>query len=72
MNSINNRFLVFALLLLVVFFLYFGSGLFLGGGMIGRQNENGWMGINGWLWFLTLVTVIFGVSLSWLHFKKKV
>ncbi len=72
MNTINNKFLVFALLISAVLFLYFGSGVDFGGGMIGRINENGWMGINGWLWFLTLVTIIFGISVSWLHFKKKV
>jgi len=72
MNTINNKFLIFAFVALIALFLYFDSGIMMGGGMNGRTNENGWMGINGWLWFLTLITIEFGVALSWLHFKKKI
>jgi hypothetical protein len=71
MNTVNNNFLVFAFLILVVSFLYFGGEIITGGGIIGRMNGNGWLGINGWLWFLTLAAVVFGVELSWVHFRKK-
>ena len=72
MNTINNKFLVFAFTALIAIFLYFDSGIMMGGGLNGRVNENGWMGINSWLWFLTLFTLLFGIALSWLHLKKKI
>ncbi len=40
------------------------------GGMIERLNGSGWLGINSWLWSLTLVTIVFAVSLSWSLNKK--
>jgi hypothetical protein len=72
MKTINNKFLVFAFMALIALFLYFDSGIMMGGGLNGRLNENGWMGINSWLWFLALVTITFGIALSWLHLKKKI
>ena len=71
MNTINNKFLVFAFVTLIALFLYFDSGIMMGGGLNGSVNENGWMGINSWLWFLTLAAILFSVSVSWLHFKRK-
>ncbi len=72
MNTISNKFLVFAFVVLIALFLYFDSGIMMGGGLNGRMDENGWMEINNWLWFLTLSAILFGVALSWLHFKKKI
>jgi hypothetical protein len=72
MNTTNNKSLIFVFVALIALFLYFDSGIMMGGGMNGRANENGWMGINSWLWFLTLITIVFGIALSWLHFKKKI
>jgi hypothetical protein len=72
MNTINNKFLIFAFVALIALFLYFDSGIMMGGGLNGRANENGWMGINSWIWFLTLITIVFGIAFSWLHLKKKI
>ncbi|MFZ0454586.1 MAG: hypothetical protein WAM24_12655 [Ignavibacteriaceae bacterium] len=72
MKTINNKFLVFAFMTLIALSLFFDSGIMMVGGLNGRVNENGWMGINSWLWFLTLATIEFGVALSWQHFKKKI
>lgn len=71
MNKINNRSLVIAFLVMVVFFLYFGSGAMMDGGMHGWMNENRWMGGNSWRWFPTIVTLVLGVLIGWLLFKKK-
>jgi len=71
MNKISNRSLVIALIVLVVLFLYFGSGVMMDGGMNGRLNENGWMGGHSWRWFPTIVTLAFGVLIGWLLFRKK-
>ena len=71
MNKINNRYLVIALIVLVVFFLYFGSGAMMDNGGSGMMNQNGWMGGHSWRWYPTIVTLLFGVLIGWLLFKKK-
>lgn len=70
MKKISYRFLIITFLVIVVFFLHFGSGTMTDGGMNGKTNEYGWMG--SWLWFFTLATIAFGFALGWLHFKKKI
>ena len=45
MNTISNKLLVLAFLVLVMFFLYFGSGEIMGG-INGNMSENGWLGSN--------------------------
>lgn len=71
MYKTNRGFLVIALIVVVVLFLYFGSGAMMHGGMSGRMNENGWIGGNGWGWFPTLFTFGLVVLIGWLLFRKK-
>ena len=44
-STINNKLLVFAFLVLVMLFLFFGSGEIMGG-INGNMSENGWLGSN--------------------------
>ena len=41
-------------------------------GINGKINESGWTGGNGWRWFPAIVTIFFGVLISWLLFRKKI
>jgi hypothetical protein len=58
-------------LVLILLFLYFGSGTTMADGMSGWMNESGLMGGNNWRWFPILLTLLFGVAVSWLLFRKK-
>lgn len=71
MKKLSDRSLIIMLTVLVVLFLYFGNGLFMDSGMFGRMNENGSMGGNNWKWFPAIGTLLFGVLIGWLLFKKK-
>jgi hypothetical protein len=73
MTKTNDRFLIIAFILIVVLFLYFGSGAMLDGGMNGgMMNKNGWLGGHSWRWFPAIVTFIFGLTLGWLLLRKKI
>lgn len=73
MNKNNDRFLITAFILIVILFIYFGSGAMLDGGMNGgMMNKNGWLGGHSWRWFPAFITLIFGVTLGWLLFRKKI
>jgi hypothetical protein len=73
MNKTNSRFLVIAFIIIVVLFLYFGSGAMMDGGMNGGlMNKNGWLGDHSWRWFPTIITLVFGITLGWLLFRKKI
>jgi hypothetical protein len=63
--------LIIVLAVVTVLFLYFGSGAIMDGGMHGRLNENNWIGGHNWKWFPTIVTLLIGVLIGWLLFKKK-
>ena len=71
MNKIEKRFLVITFLVIVVLFLFFGSGEIMNGSMNGRMNENGWLGGNSWWWFSAIVILVFGVSFGWLFYRKR-
>lgn len=71
MNISKNTLLIIALIIIVVLFLYFGSGAIMDGRMNGRMNENDWMGGNSWRWFPTIITLVIGVLIGWLLFRKK-
>jgi hypothetical protein len=71
MNKINKRFLIIAFIVVAMLFLFFGSGEMMNGGMNERMNENGWLGINSWWWFSTIVLLVFGASFGWLFIRKK-
>lgn len=73
MNKMNDKFLVTSFIIIVVLFLYFGSGAMLDGGMnYGMMNKNGWLGGHSWRWFPAIITLIFGFTLGWLLFRKKI
>jgi hypothetical protein len=42
-----------------------------GGMMNGGMNGSGWMGERGWTWTPAIVTLVLGVVLGCLIFKKK-
>ena len=71
MNKTNRGFLLVAFIVLVVLFLYFGSGAMMLGGMNGRMGENGWFGGSGWGWLPALFTFGLVVLIGWLLFRKK-
>jgi len=71
MDKTNNRYLVITLVVVVILFLYFGSGTMMDSGMNGRMNGNHWLGGNSWRLYPTLITLLFGVLIGWLLFKKK-
>ena len=65
MNIKNKGLLVVGFIVLLVLFLYFGSGVMMLGGMSGRMNDNGW----GWI--PALFTFGLVVFVGWLLFRKK-
>ena len=70
-----NRSLVVAFVVVVVLFLFFGvlgmTGGIMNGGMHSGMNENGFMGERSWVWFPTIITLVLGVVLGWMLYKKK-
>ena len=72
MNTKTNNPLVIALVVVIVLFLLFGGGAMTGGMMNNGMNGNGWMSERSWMWTPTVLTLVIGVVLGWLIFKKKV
>jgi hypothetical protein len=72
MYKTNRGLLIVALIVVVVLFLYFGSGAMMYGGMSGRMNENGGIGGNGWGWYPALFTFGLAVLIGWILIRKKV
>jgi hypothetical protein len=71
MNTKTNTPLVMAFVVVVVLFLLFGGGAMTSGMMNGGMHETGWMGERSWMWTPTLLTLVLGVVLGWVIFKKK-
>ncbi len=71
MNKMEKRFLVAAFLVMVMLFLFFGSGDIMNIGMNGKMKENIWLGSNSWWWFATAVLLIWGVFFGWLFYRKR-
>jgi uncharacterized membrane protein len=72
-NKKNDRFLVPSFIIIVVLFLYFGSGAMLDGGVnYGIMDKTGWLGGHSWRWFPAVITLIFGLTVGWLLFRKKI
>ena len=72
-NKMNDKFLITSFIIIIVLFLYFGTGAMLDGGMnYGMMNKNGWLGGHSWRWIPAIVTLIFGFTLGWLLFRKKI
>lgn len=70
MKKIDNRFLIIAFILLLLFFIYFTSGV-MDGGTNGMNHNNGWMRGNNWGWFPSIVALSLAVAIGWLYFKRK-
>jgi hypothetical protein len=70
MNKLNNKSIIAALITLVVLLIYLGSGAFIDSGIVGKVNENGWMGNNNWRILPAICTLSFGVFVGWLLFQK--
>jgi len=71
MNKKNHKLWLIALLVMLIFFSYFGGGPIINGGMSGMMNRNGWITSNFWRWFLALVALVFAVMIGLLLLKKK-
>jgi LPXTG-motif cell wall-anchored protein len=75
MKTKANKSLLIAFIVVVVLFLFFGgwgmTGSVMNGGMHTGMNETGWMGERSWVWFPAIITLILGVVLGWLLFKKR-
>jgi len=71
MNKTNKIFLIIVFIVVVLLFLFFGSGEMMNGGINGRVNKNGWLYINSWWWFSTIILLVFGASFVWLFYRKK-
>jgi len=71
MNKKHYKFWPLALVVMLIFFFYFGSGPIVNGGMSGMMSRNGWIIGNFWRWFLPLVALVFAVMIGLLMFKKK-
>ena len=75
MKTKANKSLLVAFVVVVVLFLFFGgwgmTGGIMNGGMHSGMNETGWMGERSWVWFPAIITLILGVVLGWLLFKKR-
>jgi hypothetical protein len=71
MNKKNYKLWLIALLVMLMFFFYFGSGPIINGGMSGMMNRNGWINANFWRWFLASITIVFAVLIGLLLLKKK-
>ena len=71
MNKKNYKLWLVALLVMLIFFFYFGSGPIINGRMSGMMNRTGWINANFWRLFLALVTLVFAVMIGLLLFKKK-
>jgi uncharacterized membrane protein YciS (DUF1049 family) len=71
MNNQNKRYLVVTLVVIVVLFLYFGIGILMEGGMNSGMHGNSLISNSNWRLFPTIVTLLIGVVIGWLLFKKK-
>ncbi len=71
MSIPKSTLFMFVIAAIVALYLYYDSGTMLEGGMHGRMNGISWLGGISWMWFLTIITLIFGAAFSWLLFRKK-
>ena len=71
MNKTLNILLIVVIAVIVVLFLYFGSNAIMDGGMHGRMNQKDWTGGDIWRWFPTIATLLIGILIGWLLFRKK-
>ncbi len=70
-DRIRKTMLIIMLVIIIVLFLYFGSGTILDGGMNIGMHKNGWMSGNSWKWFSSIGTIVVGVFVGWLLFRKE-
>lgn len=71
MSRIKNGFIVIAVIVIIMIFIYFfGSGA-MDGGMDGMNYNNSWMSGHNWVWIPSIVTLLAGVLIGWLLFRKK-
>ena len=64
MKNSNNKHHGIALILLVALFFYFGNGAMAGAKINSGINENGWM------WFPTVISLIYGITLILMIFRN--
>ena len=63
---------IFALTVIVILFLFFGNRALTFDGRSEMINENNMMNSNSWNWMAAIVTLLLGVFIGWLSFRKEI
>ena len=63
---------IFALTVIVILFLFFGNRALMFDGRSEMINENNMMNSNSWNWMAAIVTLLLGVFIGWLSFRKEI
>ncbi len=71
MSNINIKYLTIIAVVLVVIFLYWGSGTMMNGDRTGMMHEDSGMFRNNWEWFASISIIAFAVFTGWLYIHKK-
>lgn len=71
MQTIKNRFLMIAFIIVVMLFFYFSTGAVIVGGIYGRMQGNGWTGSMSWRMYPASITLVLSAVLGWLLFRKR-
>ena len=58
-------------IVLIVFFFYFGTGTIINNGINGRMKGNGWMGANNIAWTPIIYILIIIILIGLFIFRKK-
>jgi hypothetical protein len=69
MNKTTYAALVVGLIIVFVIFILSSPRIINGGMMNGGMNDIGW-GQNG-IWFISIISLLIGVGIGWILFKKK-
>jgi hypothetical protein len=70
MNATNKTVLLVAFIVVIVLFLFFGSGAMTGATWGGGMMGNGMMGGISWMWIPTVIILGIGILLGWAIFGK--
>ncbi len=71
MQTIKNRFLMIAFIIVVMLFFYFSTGVVIVGGIYGRMRGNGWAGSMSWRMYPATITLVLSAVFGWLLFRKR-
>ena len=63
---------IFALTVIVILFLFLGNRALTFDGRSAMINENNMMNSNSWNWMAAIVTLLLGVFIGWLSFRREI